>query len=62
MKRRDLLRHLAAHGCVLLRGGGRHSVFMNPATRMTSTMPHHGEINDILAARIYRDHGVPKPE
>ena len=32
MKRRDFLRHLAAHGCQLLREGGRHSIFFNPQT------------------------------
>lgn len=27
MKRRDLIRHLEAHGCELLREGGKHSVY-----------------------------------
>ena len=36
MKRRDFLRHLAAHGCQLLREGGRHSIFFNPQTGATS--------------------------
>ena len=31
MKRRDLVRHLEQHGCVLKREGGSHSVFVNLA-------------------------------
>jgi len=31
MKRRELLRHLTSHGCSLLREGGKHSWWHNPA-------------------------------
>jgi len=31
MKRRDLLRHLQAHGCHLDREGAKHSLWLNPA-------------------------------
>ncbi|MDH5534910.1 MAG: type II toxin-antitoxin system HicA family toxin [Betaproteobacteria bacterium] len=61
MKRTDLLRHLQQHGCVLLREGGKHSVFVNRATRKTSTVPRHREINDFLARKICRDLEVPNP-
>lgn len=33
MKRRDLVRHLRAHGCEFLREGGNHSVYVNRAKR-----------------------------
>jgi mRNA interferase HicA len=62
MKRRDLLRHLAAHGCILIREGSRHSVFHNPREGVTSTVPRHTEINDYLARKICRDLRVPMPE
>jgi mRNA interferase HicA len=62
MKRRDLLRHLAAHGCVLLREGSRHTVFYNPKEGTTSTVPRHVEINDHLADKICRDLRIPLPE
>jgi predicted RNA binding protein YcfA (HicA-like mRNA interferase family) len=52
MKRRDFLRHLAAHGCQLLREGGRHSIFFNPQTGATSSIPRHTEISDFLARKI----------
>ena len=61
MKRRDLVRHLESHGCYLLREGGKHSVFVNPATNATSAVPRHTEINDFLARKICRDLQVPEP-
>ena len=60
MKRRDLVRHLEAHGCELLREGANHSVYVNRSARKTSTVPRHREINDLLARKIYRDLEVPE--
>ncbi len=61
MKRADLVRHLEQHGCLLLREGGSHSVYVNRAARKTSTVPRHREINDYLARKICRDLEVPAP-
>jgi len=61
MKRRDLERHLREHGCELLREGGNHSVYWNPADRRTSSVPRHREISDLLARKICRDLGIPEP-
>jgi mRNA interferase HicA len=61
MKRHDLVRHLEAHGCHLLREGRRHSVFVNPAANATSAVPRHTEINEFLARKICRDLQVPEP-
>ncbi len=61
MKRHDLVRHLEAHGCFLLREGGRHSVFVNPAAGAISAVPRHGEINEFLARKICRDLQIPPP-
>ena len=33
MKRRDLIKHLTDKGCVLLREGGKYSVYQNPVTQ-----------------------------
>jgi predicted RNA binding protein YcfA (HicA-like mRNA interferase family) len=49
MKRKDLLAHLARHGCVMVREGARHTVYFNPKTNRTSTVPRHRETNDFLA-------------
>ena len=61
MKRVDLVRHLESHGCRLLREGGSHSVYVNPAARKTSTVPRHREVDDFLARKICRDLDVPQP-
>ena len=61
MKRDDLLRHLRQYGCVLLREGGKHSVFVNRATRKATTVPRHREINDFLAKKICRDLEIQEP-
>ena len=61
MKRRDLLRHLGRHGCVLLREGGNHTVYVNRDKKKASTIPRHREINEIIARKICRDLEVPEP-
>jgi mRNA interferase HicA len=42
----------------LLREGGRHSWWHNPAQNKRSAVPRHNEINDHLARKICRDLGV----
>ena len=61
MKRRDLIKHLEAHGCELLREGGNHSVYVNRRVRKTSTVPRHREVDEFLARKICRDLLVPEP-
>jgi predicted RNA binding protein YcfA (HicA-like mRNA interferase family) len=61
MKRADLVRHLERNGCVLLREGAKHSVFVNRARNKSSTVPRHREINDFLAKKICRDLEVSEP-
>jgi len=61
VKRVDLIRHLEAHGCRLLREGGSHAVYVNPATRRVSTVPRHREVNDFLARKICRDLEIAAP-
>lgn len=61
MKRRQLLRHLSKHGCLLLREGGRHSVYWNPQTFQTTAIPRHTEILEPVAVKICKDLGIPRP-
>jgi mRNA interferase HicA len=61
VKRRELLRHLAAHGCQLVREGSDHSWWGNPANNRRSAVPRHTEINRFLARKICRDLGVSDP-
>ena len=55
MKRRDLLKHLSALGCQLLREGARHSWWRHTISGGRSAIPRHAEINDHLARKICRD-------
>lgn len=61
MKRRDLVRHLEQHGCVLKREGGNHSVFVNPVRQTVSAVPRHTEIKAFTALKICRDLEIPAP-
>jgi len=61
MKRRVLLQHLLLSGCELLREGRKHSVYWNPASRRSSTVPRHAEIAERLAVKICRDLGISPP-
>lgn len=61
MKRRDLLRHLSHCGCAFLREGSSHTVYWNPANRLTSSIPRHAEIGNALARKICKDLGIPPP-
>jgi mRNA interferase HicA len=58
MKRSELLRYLHAQGCELLREGGSHSWWHNPAQNKRSAVPRHNEITDALAKKICKDLGV----
>jgi predicted RNA binding protein YcfA (HicA-like mRNA interferase family) len=61
MKRRDLIRHLEAHGCKFLREGSNHTVYVNRVAQTTSVVPRHREINEFLARKICRDLQVAEP-
>ncbi len=59
MKRDEFIKHLVAHGCELLREGGRHSWWHNSLLNTRSAVPRHREIVDILARKICKDLGIP---
>jgi len=61
LKLRELLQHLHDHGCELLREGGNHSIYVNRATRKSSSVPRHREINDFLVNKICKDLEIPRP-
>lgn len=57
MRRRRLLSHLRAYGCVFVREGRRHSVWANPANNTQTVVPP--------TYRDTRNHGredMPRPE
>jgi len=61
MKRKELVRHIEANGCVFLREGKNHSVYLNMRKNRVSTVPRHVEISGFLARKICRDLGIPPP-
>ena len=54
MKRVDLIKTIEKFGCLLIRHGGKHDWYQNPATRISQAVPRHREVNELLARRIIR--------
>jgi len=57
MKRTQLIKHLRAHGAVLLREGSRHSIYQKG--HLKTQVPRHREIVDELARKICKDLDIP---
>ncbi len=62
MKRGDLVRHLRASGCVILREGGAHTVWVGPDGTRESAVPRHSEIKNVVVRKICRDFGIAMPQ
>ena len=58
MKREDLVRQLLAAGCLLLRHGGRHDIYVNPRSGQKQPVPRHREIDEALAKHIFKFLGL----
>ena len=54
MKRTDLVRELKSMGCALIRHGGNHDWWQNPATGLSQPVPRHKEIAETLAKHILK--------
>lgn len=54
MKRIDLIRSLEQMGCMLIRHGGKHDWYQNPATKACQPIPRHREISESLAKHIIK--------
>ena len=52
MKRIDLIRDIEKNGCVFVRPGANHDIYMNPRTGKKQPIPRHREIDDHLARHI----------
>jgi len=60
MKRSELLKQLKKEGCVLLRNGSRHDIYINPKTGQKQPIPRHLEIDNTLAKHIKKYLGIDK--
>ncbi|HEX9988225.1 MAG TPA: type II toxin-antitoxin system HicA family toxin [Chloroflexia bacterium] len=58
MKRSELVRQIIAGGCLLVRHGKRHDIYLNPATGQKQPIPRHTEIDDALAKHIRKYLGL----
>ncbi len=58
MKRKDLIKQLTKVGCVLLRHGSRHDIYLNPSNGQKQPVPRHSEIDEKLAKHIKKYLGI----
>jgi mRNA interferase HicA len=58
MKRKELVRQLTKAGCVLLRHGSNHDVYLNPKNGLKQPVPRHSEVDEHLAKHIKKFLGV----
>jgi len=61
MKRRELIKHLVEQGCVLVREGGKYSVYQNPNNQRETPVTRHLEIADFAARKICKTLDIPMP-
>ena len=59
MKRKDLINWLILQGCIFESEGNKHSVYYNPESKTSSTVPRHNEINTFTAKGICKDLFIP---
>jgi len=60
MKRSKLLKQLKKEGCIFLRSGSRHDIYINPKTGQKQPIPRHSEIDNALANHIRKYLGTEK--
>ena len=58
MKRKEFIRQITKEGCILLRAGARHDIYLNPATGKKQPVPRHIELDNALAKHIRKYLGL----
>jgi hypothetical protein len=58
MKRGHFVGQLRKDGCILLRSGARHDIYLNPKTGLKQPVPRHTEIDHTLAKHIRKHLGL----
>ena len=59
MKRVALIKTIEGLGCILVRHGGKHDWYRNPATGISQPVPRHREIKEGLAKHIIKELSNP---
>jgi mRNA interferase HicA len=60
LKREVFIKYLRKNGCLLLREGSRHSVFLNPENGKQTTVARHPELDDLMCKIICKQLEIPK--
>lgn len=55
MKRKAFIQMLQQSGCVLLRHGSNHDIYLNPKTNQKQPIPRHSEIDDTTLLPILKN-------
>ncbi len=58
MKRGQFIKELKKAGCVFVRHGSNHDIYMNPQTGQKQPVPRHREIEEKLAKHIKKYLGL----
>ena len=60
MKQQVLIRFLTENNCVLLREGGRHSLYRNMSNGNFAAVPRHPDIQEMTVKSICKQLGIPQ--
>ncbi|OGW47324.1 MAG: addiction module toxin, HicA family [Nitrospirae bacterium RBG_13_41_22] len=55
MKRKELIKRITSAGCLLIRHGHRHDLYINHKTGKKQPVPRHNEIDENLARHIIKE-------
>ena len=58
MKRKEFVRQLKKDGCMFLRAGANHDLYLNPVNGRKQPVPRHTEIDNNLANHIRKYLGM----
>jgi mRNA interferase HicA len=58
MKRKDLIKQLSKEGCILLRHGSWHDIYLNPVNGQKQPVPRHSEVDEQLVRHIKKILGI----
>ena len=51
MKRSALIKHLEMNGCILLREGANHSIYINRENKKQTAVGRHQELDNVLCKK-----------
>jgi len=62
MKRKDFVKYLNKHNCVLLKHGSKHDKFINLDSGTKTMLPRHKELKTFLCRAICKQLEIPMVE